>query len=106
MFCVKCGKQIEPESKFCSSCGTSVVIQANNKTQPTTTDQMYEYKTEILKTSIKWISDNASEEDIRQLNELIAQRATQGWEYVNHTYSQGIFNWKQSFHITFRRIKT
>jgi len=48
----------------------------------------------------KWINDNASEEDVKRLNELIAQRAAQGWEYVNHTYSQSIFNWKQSFHYS------
>ena len=66
---------------------------------------MYEYKNEVLPTTIKWVSDNANEEDMRRLNELIEQRAAEGWEYVSQSYTKSLFGARNSFQITFRKEK-
>ena len=45
---------------------------------------MYIYKTELLKVSVKWFSDKASEKDIAMLDNLINTRVSEGWEFVTY----------------------
>ena len=47
---------------------------------------MYVYKTEILTVGTKWFSDKADENDIRMLDQLINERAANGWELVTYDY--------------------
>ena len=41
---------------------------------------MYTYKTEILTVSTKWFSDKANAADISMLDQLLNERAAEGWE--------------------------
>lgn len=45
-----------------------------------------EYKTEILETRVKWISDKEDAKDLLALDELINKRASEGWELVKYSY--------------------
>lgn len=47
---------------------------------------MFEYKTEVLKTGVKWLSDKANDADVTALDELINRRASEGWELVTYSY--------------------
>lgn len=47
---------------------------------------MYKYKTEILTVGTKWFSDKANSDDIAKLDELLNQRASEGWELVTYDY--------------------
>lgn len=64
---------------------------------------MYIYKTEILPTSKKCFSDKANEDDISLLDELINERATNGWELVTYDYMATSMQIKGAFVITFRK---
>ncbi len=64
---------------------------------------MYTYKTEILKVSTKWFSDKANENDIAELDELLNERAAEGWELVTYDYMATSVQIKGAFVITFRR---
>ena len=66
---------------------------------------MYEYKTEILKTSIKWASDKANESDVTALNELINMRDSEGWELVTYSYMATSTQIRGATLITFRKPK-
>lgn len=66
---------------------------------------MYEYKTEILYTELKWTSDKASQEDVNRLNDLFNQRAKEGWELVTYSYMATSLQIRGATLITFRREK-
>ena len=64
---------------------------------------MYIYKTEILTVSRKWFSDKADVGDISMLDELINERAANGWELVTYDYMATSIQIKGAFVITFRK---
>ena len=64
---------------------------------------MYIYKTEILTVSTKWFSDKADQEDIALLDDLINERARDGWELVTYDYMATSKQIKGAFVITFRK---
>lgn len=64
---------------------------------------MYTYKSEILVTTYKWIKESASQEDVKNLDELINQRASEGWEFVCHSYMANSQSSRSAILITFRR---
>ncbi len=64
---------------------------------------MYEYKSEILTVSSKWWSDKATPEDASVLDELLNQRASEGWELVTYDYMATSVQIKGAFIITYRR---
>ena len=64
---------------------------------------MYEYKTEILTTDIKWFSDKASEADIRQFNERFTERSSEGWELVTYSYMATTVQIKGALLVTYRK---
>ncbi len=66
---------------------------------------MYTYKTEILTVGTKWFSDKADEKDIAILDELVNQRAEDGWELVTYDYMATAAQIKGSFIVTFRKEK-
>ena len=67
---------------------------------------MYEYKTELLDSRLKWgFNDSADEKDIEKLDELLNQRAEEGWELVTYSYMTNAFGVKSAFAITFKRKK-
>ena len=66
---------------------------------------MYEYKSELLKTRIKWVNDSANEKDLADLDELLMKRQEEGWELVNYSYMTNIVGIRSYFVITFRRSK-
>ncbi len=64
---------------------------------------MYTYHTEILKVSMKWLSDKANSEDIKLLDELINAKSAQGWELVTYDYMATTMQIRGAFVITFRK---
>ena len=67
---------------------------------------MYEYKTELLDSRLKWgFNDSADEKDIEKLDELLNQIAEEGWELVTYSYMTNAFGVKSAFAITFKRKK-
>ena len=66
---------------------------------------MFEYKSEILKASIKLFKDGASDADVSSLDELINSRAADGWELVTYVHMAEVFGVRGSFLTTFRRQK-
>jgi hypothetical protein len=66
---------------------------------------MFEYKTEILETKIKWLSDKVNEADVLALDELFNERATQGWELVTYSFRASALEAKGATLMTFRKPK-
>lgn len=66
---------------------------------------MYTYKTEILKVSTKWFSDKANEADTEELDDLLNERAAEGWELVTYDYMATSLQVRGAFVITFRKEK-
>ncbi|MDR3037492.1 MAG: DUF4177 domain-containing protein [Coriobacteriales bacterium] len=66
---------------------------------------MFEYKTEVLKTGVKWLTDKAHEADVTELNNLITERASEGWELVTYSYMAVTLQIKGATLITFKRQK-
>ena len=66
---------------------------------------MYMYKTEIMKVGVKFWSDKANEEDAAALDELLNQRAAEGWELVTYDYMATSNQIKGAFIITFRKAQ-
>lgn len=64
---------------------------------------MYIYKSEILTVGTKWFSDKADENDIRMLDQLINERAANGWELVTYDYMATSTQIKGAFVVTFRK---
>jgi len=66
---------------------------------------MYEYKTEILGTGLKWFSDKANEADAQQFNEIFTERCIDGWELLTYSYMATSLQAKGALLVTFRRKK-
>ena len=64
---------------------------------------MYIYKSEILKVGSKLWSDKADEDDLVLLDELINQRASEGWELVTYDYMATSTQIRGAFVLTFRK---
>jgi len=64
---------------------------------------MYTYKTEILTVSTKFFSDKANENDIKELDALLNQRAAEGYELVTYDYMATSMQIKGAFVVTFRK---
>lgn len=64
---------------------------------------MYTYKTEILAAGFKWFSDKANENDTAMLDQLINERAADGWELVTYDYMATSLQVQGAFVITFRK---
>ena len=64
---------------------------------------MYTYKSEILWVSSKWFSDKANETDLAELDELLNERAAEGWELVTYDYMATSLQARGAFVITFRK---
>lgn len=64
---------------------------------------MYTYKTEILTVGTKWLSDKADANDIAMLDNLINERAADGWELVTYDYMATSMQIKGAFVVTFRK---
>lgn len=64
---------------------------------------MYTYKSEILTVGTKWFTDKATEKDASMLDELLNQRAAEGWELVTYDYMATSTQLKGAFILTFRR---
>ena len=66
---------------------------------------MYEYKSEILSKGIRWVKGKATEADASGLDELLNERAADGWELVSYVYTTEVLNVSASMLITFRKAK-
>lgn len=64
---------------------------------------MYQYKTEILKVGLKLWSDKATPEDALLLDQLLNQRASEGWELVTYDYMATSMQVRGAFIVTFRK---
>ena len=64
---------------------------------------MYTYKTEILTVSTKWFSDKANAADISMLDQLLNERAAEGWELAAYAYMGTSTPIKGAFVVTFRK---
>ena len=64
---------------------------------------MYTYKTEILTVSTKWFSDKANAADILMLDQLLNERAAEGWELAAYDYMETSTQIKGAFVVTFRK---
>lgn len=64
---------------------------------------MYTYRTEILPVSTKSFSDKADQKDISILDDLLNQRASEGWELVTYDYMATSMQIKGAFVVTFRK---
>jgi hypothetical protein len=67
---------------------------------------MFEYKSEVLKTTFKWVKDSANEKDIACLDELINKRTAEGWEFITYSYMTNVFAAHSAILITFRKEKS
>lgn len=66
---------------------------------------MYEYKSEVLYTKTKWLSDKAGENDLAELDALINERAQESWELVTYSYMATSLQVKGATLITFKKAK-
>ena len=66
---------------------------------------MYEYKTEILHTGLKWFSDKANDSDVAQFNEIFTERCVDGWELLTYSYMATSLQVKGALLVTYRRKK-
>ena len=66
---------------------------------------MFEYKTEVLSTGVKWFSDKANDADVLALDQLINKRASEGWELVTYSYMATSVQARGATLITFKRQK-
>ncbi len=64
---------------------------------------MFQYRSEILVVSTKWFSDKANESDANELDALLNQRASEGWELVTYDYMATSLQVKGAFIVTFRK---
>jgi len=64
---------------------------------------MFEYESEILKTTLKWLKDSANEKDLASLDKLINERAADGWELVTYSYMVNVFAPRSAILVTFKR---
>lgn len=64
---------------------------------------MYQYKSEILVTTIKWFSDSANAKDLVMIDKFINERALEGWEFVCHSYMPNVTSGRSAILLTFRK---
>ena len=65
---------------------------------------MFEYKSEILDTVIKYgVKDDANDVDVSRIDELINQREAEGWEFVAHSFTSNTVGPRNSILLTFRK---
>ncbi|MGL6198342.1 MAG: DUF4177 domain-containing protein [Lachnospiraceae bacterium] len=64
---------------------------------------MFEYKTEILTTGVKLLSDKANAADVSALDQLINDRASEGWELVTYSYMATALETRGATLITFKK---
>ncbi len=64
---------------------------------------MYIYKTEILTVGTKWFSDKADEKDVAMLDQLINEKAADGWELATYDYMATSTQIKGAFIVTFKK---
>ena len=64
---------------------------------------MIQYKSEILKVGVKMWSDKADEKDLAKLDELLNERAAEGWELVTYDYMATSVQGQGAFVITFKK---
>ena len=67
---------------------------------------MYIYKSEVIDTEMKWgFKDSASAKDVEKLDELINQKAEEGWELAEYSYMANAFGARSAILITFKKEK-
>ncbi|MCR5181455.1 MAG: DUF4177 domain-containing protein [Clostridia bacterium] len=66
---------------------------------------MYTYRSEVLWVSSKWFSDKVNDEDVAMLDQLINERAAEGWELVTYDYMATSVQVRGAFLLTFRKEK-
>jgi len=66
---------------------------------------MYEYKSEIQSKGIRWVKGAATQGDATKLDELLNERAAEGWELVTYVYTTELLNVSATMLLTFRRAK-
>ena len=66
---------------------------------------MFEYKSEILRTGIKWFSDKANESDVSDFDQVFNKRAEEGWELASYSYMATSLQTRGALLVTFRRQK-
>lgn len=66
---------------------------------------MYKYKSEILYTKTKWLTDKAESDDLQELDDLINKRAQEGWELATYSYMSTSIQFKGATLITFKKLK-
>ncbi|MCL1984622.1 MAG: DUF4177 domain-containing protein [Methanomassiliicoccaceae archaeon] len=64
---------------------------------------MTKYRSEILKVSFKIAKASINEEELAQLDALIANRAKEGWELVTYAFMGDEGSWGRGILITFRK---
>lgn len=64
---------------------------------------MHTYKSEIVVTTVKWFKDSANEKDLELLDKLINKRASEGWEFVCHSYMPNVTSARSAILVTFRK---
>jgi hypothetical protein len=65
---------------------------------------VYEYRSEIIETGVKWFKDSANYGDVDRMDDLINNRAEEGWELVCHSYMVNVFSARSSILLTFKRM--
>ena len=67
---------------------------------------MFEYKSEVLDTLIKYgVKDDANDLDVSRIDELIYKRASEGWEFVTYSFTSNTVGPRNSILLTFRKQK-
>jgi len=66
---------------------------------------MFEYRTEVIKTGMKWFSDKANDSDVSDFDELFNKRAAEGWELVTYSYMATSLQVRGALLVTFKKPK-
>lgn|GEM_PF-709794 len=67
---------------------------------------IYEYKSELWKGSISWVSDKPKTKDVEKMDEFINAWASEGWELVSNSFLTNPFSATKATLLTFRRERT
>ena len=72
MFCVKCGKQISDEAKFCPNCGSSQEVEnSNSETVETTTTDGFNFHNWIVENGLETCESFLKAQDLDTLDVLM-----------------------------------
>lgn len=66
---------------------------------------MFEYKSEVLKISYKLLKASINDSEVVKLDELLNERAAEGWKLVTHSFMGGTDNMANGILITFKKEK-